>query len=66
MALDRNELAAKFLAALLANPERYKYIADKVERGELDQEQATEKNINKAFKLADQFIERCRRVGGDK
>tara|TARA_Y100001936_G_C15918339_1_gene582566 strand:- start:456 stop:644 length:189 start_codon:yes stop_codon:yes gene_type:complete len=56
MALDRNKLAADLYVALIANPERYKYIAKKLENKELSNDEATAKNINKAFKLADQFI----------
>ena len=55
--LSRDKLAANLFVALIANPERYKYIAKMIEDGKLDNNTATEKNINKAFKLADQFIE---------
>jgi hypothetical protein len=55
--IDRDKLASELFVALIANPERYKYIANKVESGQLDNDAATAKNINKAYKLADQFIE---------
>lgn len=57
MSLDRDKLAADLFVALIANPERYKYIAEKINSGELTNESATAKNIHKAYKLADQFIE---------
>jgi len=52
----REQLAKDILVALLQNPERYKYIAEKVESGELKQEEANLKNINKAYKIADSFL----------
>jgi len=55
--LLRNYTAAKLLAALIANPERYKYIAKLVESGEINNNQATQKNITKAIIMADQFID---------
>lgn len=54
--IDRNKLAADIYVALLANPERYKYISSLVDNQKLTNKEATEKNINKAYKLADQFI----------
>lgn len=42
--------------ALLSNGERYKYIAGLVATGELNQYEATAKNIKKAKLLADAFI----------
>lgn len=45
-------------AALIANPERYKYISEKIKQGELTHEQATEKNVNKACLIVD-CIENC-------
>lgn len=57
MALSRNETALKILCSLLSNPERYKYIASKVENSELSNFEATQKNIDKAYKIADQFLE---------
>lgn len=50
-------LSALFLAALLANPARYEYIADCVRSEEVDQDEATLKNIRKAHKMAKQFME---------
>jgi hypothetical protein len=54
--LRRRKLAEKILIALLQNPERYKYIAEQVESGKLKQEDANNKNINKAYKIADSFM----------
>jgi len=54
--LRREKLAESILIALLQNPERYKYIAGKVESGELKQEEANLKNIKKAYKIADSFL----------
>ena len=47
-----------FLAALLANPKRYKDIAGEIEAARLSQDQATDKNIDKAHKMATQLIYR--------
>lgn len=55
-AFERRQLAKKILVALLQNPERYKYIAEQVQSGKLKQEEANNKNINKAYKIADSFV----------
>lgn len=49
------DTAREVLLALLANPARYQYISDEVAAGRLGQDAATEKNISKAFKIAEQF-----------
>jgi hypothetical protein len=59
--IDRNKLASELFVALIANPERYKYIASMIDSGHLDNDAATAKNINKAYKLADQFIAHAER-----
>lgn len=56
--MKKQEIALKILCALLSNSERYNYIAHKVATGELSQEEANEKNINKALKIADSFIKK--------
>lgn len=66
MALDREKLAADLFVALIANPERYKYIAEKINNGELTNESATAKNIHKAYMLADQFIEASKTTSSSK
>jgi hypothetical protein len=43
------------LQGLMANPARYEYISDLVERG-CSQEEATLKNIQKANRIADAWI----------
>lgn len=53
----RDFAAARILAALVASPERYKYIAGKVQSGELSNHAATEKNVTKAILMADQLID---------
>lgn len=54
--LTKRELfAAMFMQSLLSNPERYKYIADKVAKG-MSQEEASSKNSHKAVLLADALI----------
>jgi hypothetical protein len=55
-AFERRQLAKKILVALLQNPERYKYIAEQVQSGKVKQEEANNKNINKAYKIADSFV----------
>ena len=55
-AFERRQLAKRILIALLQNPERYKYIATQVESEKLKQEDANNKNINKAYKIADSFV----------
>jgi signal recognition particle GTPase len=57
--MEKKELAKEILLALLQNPERYKYIASLVESKKISQENANEKNIKKAFKIADSFIKIC-------
>lgn len=53
----RDIAATKVLAALVASPERYRYIAGKVQSGELSNHAATEKNVTKAILMADQLVE---------
>lgn len=53
----RDIAATKILAALVASPERYRYIAEKVASGELSNHAATEKNVTKAILMADQLVE---------
>jgi|GEM_PF-5738113 len=53
---ERDIIAERILIALLQNPERYKYISQLVDSGKISQEVANQKNINKAFKIADSFI----------
>lgn len=55
-----NKVALKILCALLSNPERYKYISTLIKEGQVTQEEANEKNINKAFKMADSFIKQTK------
>jgi len=54
--VETKELAKKLYVALIGNPERYKYIANLVDGNEITQEEATQKNINKALRLAAQFV----------
>lgn len=51
----RRLVALVILHGLLCNPERYKYITDLAEKG-VDNKTLTEKNLNKAFKMAYQFL----------
>lgn len=61
--MKRTLVALVILHALLVNPERYKYIAslaselseDGVTKKYTNRE-LTEKNLNKAFKMSDQFL----------
>ena len=54
--LTKRELfAAMAMQSLLSNPERYKYIANKVANG-MSQEEASSKNAHKAVLLADALI----------
>ena len=52
----RDIAAIKIMASLVANPERYKYIAEKIDKGELDNHSATVKNVNKSIIIADRLI----------
>ena len=52
----RDYFAAKALQGLLANPERYKYIALLVDTNQITQEEATTKNIHKAVMMADALL----------
>lgn len=53
----RDFTAAKILAALVSSPQRYQYIAEKVESGELSNKAATHKNVTKAILMADQLVD---------
>ena len=55
--LLRDVTAMKLLAALVANPSRYDYIAALVEEGGMSNRAASDKNITKAIIMADQFVE---------
>lgn len=55
--LLRDFTSAKILAALVASPERYQYIAEKVESGEITNRAATQKNVTKAILMAEQLID---------
>jgi len=59
--MTRVEAVTLITAALLSNPERYKYIAEKVANNELTQDEATAKNVAKASFIVDE-IERCEGV----
>ena len=48
--------AGQALQGLMANPERYKYIAHLMECELTDQKGATQKNVNKAFLIAEAMI----------
>lgn len=52
----RDNAAVQILAALVASPERYRYIAEKVATGKLTNHEATAKNIHKARVMADQLV----------
>ena len=54
----RDWFAGMALQGLMANPERYKYIAELLELTTLTQDEATEKNVNKAYMIADAMLER--------
>lgn len=54
---DRLMVATFALQGLLANPERYKYIAGLVDSETISQEEATAKNARKAVYLADALLE---------
>jgi hypothetical protein len=49
-------LAQDIFLTLLANPERYKYISKLVDSERITQEEANLKNVRKAYKLAETFI----------
>lgn len=53
----RRIVALVILHALLSNPERHKYISKLSEEGKYSNRELTEKNINKAYIMADQFLE---------
>lgn len=53
----RDYTASKILASLIASPQRYDYIAQKVKSGELSNDEATQKNINKSMIMANQLID---------
>lgn len=53
----RDLTAVRILVALVGSSERYKYIDEKIQSGELDNHTATKKNVNKAIVMADQLVE---------
>jgi hypothetical protein len=62
----REYFSIMILQGLMANPERYKYIADQMRQKEmygkcLTQAEATAKNCHKAVKMADALIEELNR-----
>ncbi len=52
----RDWFAGQALNGLMANPERYEYLAERISAGTLSQDQATEKNVKKAYLIADAMI----------
>jgi len=52
----REYFAGLMMQALISNPERYKYIAEKVENG-MSNKEASEKNAHKAVLLADALLD---------
>ena len=54
--MNIDDIALNILCSLISNPRRYDYISKLVESGELSQEEANLKNINKAYKIAESFI----------
>ena len=53
----REYIATKLLSALLENPARYEYVSKLVKEG-MTNEQATDKNINKAIIMTDRLLEK--------
>ena len=54
--MKRRIVALVILHGLIMNPKRYDYIEHLAKTGEYTNEELTAKNINKAFKMADQFL----------
>ena len=52
----RKLVALVILHGLMTNPKRYEYIEKLALEGKHTNEELTSKNINKAFKMADQFL----------
>lgn len=50
------KLAKQIYLALLTNPERYRYMTACYESGKYSHEELNEKNVNKAYKLAESFL----------
>ena len=57
MTQELDQLAKGIFISLLGNEKRYEYIAGQIDQGTLTQDQATLKNINKAYRLAESFLE---------
>lgn len=53
---DIASLARDIYVAMMGNSERYKYIAGLVDSGQISQDEATAKNISKAYRLATEFV----------
>ncbi len=58
----RDFFAAMALQGLMANPARYKYIQGLVTRKEITMDEATKKNANKAYMIADAMVKKRRRL----
>ncbi|MFD1121869.1 hypothetical protein ACFQ2T_05090 [Methylophilus flavus] len=68
--MNRNEVALTILCAILSNSERWREISKlagekSLTRTGLNNDELTAKNINKAFKIADQFIAACADKNGE-
>lgn len=50
------KLAKQIYLALLANPERYRYMTECYKSGKYSHEELNEKNANKAYRLAESFL----------
>ena len=57
---NEEQLAKELFVALIQNPERYNYISKKVEEG-MSNDDATQKNIDKAFMMSEQFFKTLKR-----
>ena len=54
----REYFAAAALTGIMANPERWRDIADRYRKGEMTYEEASKSNAIKAYSIADAMIER--------
>lgn len=52
----RRLVALVILHALMSNAQRYRYIERLAKQKRMSDDELTEKNINKAFIMADQFL----------
>ena len=58
-------ISFEILCALLSNPDRFEYIAERVADHNMSMDEASDKNVNKASVMAKQFVAEAEKLGLD-